>query len=201
MNKKYFLFTALTFFLIQIAQAQEPKLVVGVVVDQMRYDYLYRFAAKYQPDGFKRLMKNGANCKNAHYNYVPTYTAPGHASIYTGSTPSGHGIVGNSWYNREEGKVISNVKDTSVNMLSTQTTEGRSPLNLKLQTFTDALKLANEKAKVYSISIKDRGAILPGGHMQMEPFGMIIKLGIFIPQATTLMIFRYGSKILMPRKE
>lgn len=179
MNKKYFLFTALTFFLIQIAQAQAPKLVVGVVVDQMRYDYLYRFAAKYQPDGFKRLMKNGANCKNAHYNYVPTYTAPGHASIYTGSTPSGHGIVGNSWYSREEGKIISNVKDTSVNLLGTQTTEGRSPLNLKLQTFTDALKLANEKAKVYSISIKDRGAILPGGHMADGAFWYDYKTGNF----------------------
>lgn len=142
---------------------KSPKLVVGVVVDQMRYDYLYRFQDKFQEDGFKRLMKEGANCRNTHYNYVPTYTAPGHASIYTGATPNSHGVVGNSWYNRTLGKNVSNVEDSTVKNLLTPSSSGRSPKNLKLQTLTDALKLSNAKAKVYSVSIKDRGAILPGG--------------------------------------
>lgn len=142
---------------------KSPKLVVGVVVDQMRYDYLYRFQDKFQEDGFKRLMKEGANCRNTHYNYVPTYTAPGHASIYTGATPNSHGVVGNSWYNRTLRKNVSNVGDSTVKNLLTPSSSGRSPKNLKLQTLTDALKLSNAKAKVYSVSIKDRGAILPGG--------------------------------------
>ena len=74
---------------------QSPKLVVGIVVDQMCYDYLYRFQEKFSDSGFVKLMKEGTNCRNTHYNYVPTYTGPGHASIYTGTTPSNHGIVGN----------------------------------------------------------------------------------------------------------
>ena len=75
---------------------QQPKLVVGIVVDQMRYDYLTKFYDYYGDDGFKRLMNNGFNAVNHHFNYVPTYTAPGHASIYTGTTPANHGIIGNN---------------------------------------------------------------------------------------------------------
>lgn len=160
--KKLVLFTFLACNLISFAQ-KSPKLVVGIVVDQMRYDYLYRFKSKFQEDGFIRLMEEGANCRNTHYNYVPTYTAPGHASIYTGATPSAHGIVGNSWYNRGLGRKVSNVGDSSVHNLLTPNASGRSPKNLKIESFTDALKLSNSKAKVYSVSIKDRGAILPGG--------------------------------------
>ena len=77
-----------------------PKLVGGVVVDQMRYDYLTRFYQKYGEDGFKRLMREGFNCENSNLNYVPTYTAVGHASIYTGTTGSTHGIIGNDWYDK-----------------------------------------------------------------------------------------------------
>ena len=74
-----------------------PKLVVGIVVDQMRYDYLTRFYNKYGEGGFKRMMNEGFNCKNNHFNYVPTYTGPGHASVYTGTTPKYHGIIPNDW--------------------------------------------------------------------------------------------------------
>ncbi|MDZ7613701.1 MAG: alkaline phosphatase family protein [Flavobacteriaceae bacterium] len=89
------LFTSITLTQSQVKFEQEkPKLVVGIVVDQMRYDYLTRFYSKYGQDGFKRLIQQGFNCENAHFNYIPTYTAVGHASIYTGATPSVHGIIG-----------------------------------------------------------------------------------------------------------
>ena len=80
---------------------KKPKLVIGIVIDQMRYDYLTRFADKYGEDGFKRILKNGFSLENAHYNYIPTYTAVGHASIYTGTTPENHGVIGNDWYDRK----------------------------------------------------------------------------------------------------
>ena len=83
-----------------VAQNSKPKLVVGIVVDQMCYEYLYRYQSKFSDKGFVKLMKNGTHCRNTQYNYVPTYTGPGHASIYTGTTPSNHGIVANDWYNR-----------------------------------------------------------------------------------------------------
>ena len=95
-------------FLPLAASAQKtlsrPKLVVGIVVDQMRYDFLYRYWDKYPAGGFKRLLKEGFSYESCHYNYVPTYTGPGHASIYTGTTPAGHGIIGNNWWVREEGR-------------------------------------------------------------------------------------------------
>src|SRR5690349_11066375 len=91
-------------FLAQLCYAQErPKLVVGIVVDQMRYDFLLRYWDKYSDSGFKKLVNEGMLCKNVHYNYIPTYTGPGHASIYTGTTPSVHGIVSNDWYDRISG--------------------------------------------------------------------------------------------------
>jgi len=93
----------LLFFIIYICfqtlshgqQKDKPKLIVGIVVDQMRADYLYRFQDNYSENGFKRLLREGYNVKNTHYNYIPTATGPGHASIYTGTTPANHGIVGN----------------------------------------------------------------------------------------------------------
>ena len=100
-----FLVAVVTFFGMTstFAQLDKPKLVVGIVVDQMRADYLYRFANHYGEDGLKLLMKEGTNFQNCHYNYVPTFTGPGHASIYTGTTPANHGIVANAWWSREEG--------------------------------------------------------------------------------------------------
>ncbi len=83
-----------------------PKLVVGIVVDQMRYDFLFRYWARYSDSGFKKLVNEGFLCKNVHYNYIPTYTGPGHASVYTGCTPSVNGIVSNDWRDRISGKNI-----------------------------------------------------------------------------------------------
>jgi predicted AlkP superfamily pyrophosphatase or phosphodiesterase len=97
-----------------VLQAQEkPKLVVGIVVDQMRQEYLYRFEKKFGPGGFKRLVADGFMLKNAHFNYVPTYTGPGHASIYTGTTPAIHGIIGNDWYDRTLKRSVNCVEDPS----------------------------------------------------------------------------------------
>jgi predicted AlkP superfamily pyrophosphatase or phosphodiesterase len=96
-------------------QAQErPKLVVGVVVDQMKMEYLYRFSDDFSNDGFKRLMGNGYTFQNMHFNYMPTYTAPGHASIFTGTTPATHGIVSNEWFSRTLGTEMYCTDDASV---------------------------------------------------------------------------------------
>ena len=83
---------------------KKPKLIVGIVIDQMRYDYLNRFASKYGNNGFHRLLREGFSLENAHYNYIPTYTAVGHASIFTGTTPVNHGIIGNNWFDKYLGK-------------------------------------------------------------------------------------------------
>jgi predicted AlkP superfamily pyrophosphatase or phosphodiesterase len=137
--------------------AGKPKLVVGIVVDQMRHEYLYRYYEKFGDDGFKRIMKEGFVNKNTHYNYIPTKTAPGHASVYSGTTPAVHGIIGNSWYDRRLKRDIENVEDTVLKCLS--------PRNMLSTTITDELKLATQgRSKVIGVSIKDRGAILPAGH-------------------------------------
>ncbi|WP_298952891.1 alkaline phosphatase PafA [uncultured Nonlabens sp.] len=148
------------------APEKAPKLVVGIVVDQMRYDYLSRFYDRYTDGGFKRLMNEGFNLTNNHYNYVPTYTAPGHASIYTGTSPMNHGIIGNNWYDKFEGKVIYNASDDQVSGVGSLSNDGKmSPRRMLTTTVTDQLELHTQgKAKVIGISVKDRGAILPAGH-------------------------------------
>ncbi len=148
------------------SQSIKPKLVVGIVVDQMRHEYLQRFESKYGNDGFKRLQSQGFEARNHHYNYVPTYTAPGHASIYTGTTPRYHGIIANDWYSKELGRPTYCVADTTVTAVGGTERNGLiSPRNLMVNTITDELKLAtNFRAKVIGMSIKDRGAVLPAGH-------------------------------------
>jgi len=144
----------------------KPRLVVGVVVDQMRYDYLTRFWDKYGNNGFKRLVAEGYNFKNNHFNYIPTYTAPGHASIFTGTTPQNHGIISNSWYNKFEEKYIYCVTDDSVQPLGTASTAGKmSPNRLMATTIADENRLFTQmRGKSIGIALKDRGAILPAGH-------------------------------------
>lgn len=144
----------------------KPKLVVGIVVDQMRYDYLYRFEKHYGTGGFKRLLNEGHEFVNAHFNYVPTYTAPGHASIYTGTTPSVHGIIGNYWFDKKTEKKVYCTDDKSVKAVGINSSvEKMSPANCLASTFGDELKLSNNhQSMVIGISMKDRGAILPAGH-------------------------------------
>ncbi len=144
-----------------------PKLVVGVIVDQMRFDYLEKYKAHFGEGGFKRLLREGYSFENTHYNYVPTVTAAGHASVYSGTTPSVHGIVDNSWFDRGSGRLVSNVGDTSVRIMGAvvERSYGYSPSRLVAATISDHLrKETNSKARVISVSLKDRGAILPGGH-------------------------------------
>ena len=143
-----------------------PKLVVGIVVDQMRYDYLTRFWNKYGEGGFKRMVAEGFNCKNNHFNYVPTYTAPGHASVYTGTTPATHGIISNNWYDKFKQKNVYCVEDDNYESVGTTSDAGKmSPNKMITTTVTDQLRLATQmQAKVIGIAIKDRGAILPAGH-------------------------------------
>ncbi len=145
---------------------KSPKLVVGIVVDQMRYDYLRRYWNKYQEGGFKRMVKGGLNCENAHYNYVPTFTGPGHASVYSGTTPAYHGIIANDWYSREEKKEVYCAEDLSVSAVGGNVLSGAfSPKRLMASNISDELKIAYpERSKVIGIAIKDRGAILPAGH-------------------------------------
>lgn len=161
---------------------QRPKLIVGIVVDQMKMEYLYRFNSDFSENGFKRLMKNGYTFANMHYNYLPTYTAPGHASIYTGTTPATHGIVGNDWFNRSLGKSMYCTDDASVKTIGDGTKEegAMSPKNLLSTTITDELRLStNFKGKVIGMSLKDRGAILPAGHFANWAF-WYSKTGAFI---------------------
>lgn len=144
-----------------------PKLVVGLVVDQMRWDYLYRYYSKYESGGFKRLLNNGYSLNNVHINYVPTVTALGHTSIYTGSVPAIHGIAGNDWFDRRTGKGVYCTTDESVKPVGTQNVKvgSHSPKNLWSTTITDELRMAtNFQGKVIGVSLKDRAAILPAGH-------------------------------------
>ncbi len=151
----------------QISTVKRPKLVVGIVVDQMRWDYLYRYSNRYAENGgFKRLLNQGFSCENTMIPYTPTVTACGHASIYTGSVPAINGISGNDWWDYNQNKFVYCTEDTVVATVGSSTALGQmSPKNLLSTTIGDELKLAtNFRSKVIGIAIKDRGAILPAGH-------------------------------------
>lgn len=145
---------------------QRPKLVVGMVVDQMRWDYLYRYYDRYSANGFKRLLREGFSCENTMIPYAQTITGPGHTCVYTGSVPAIHGIQGNDWYDRSLKKTVYCVGDDSVKIIGgTEKSEPMSPRNLWTTTIGDELRLAtNFKSKVISIALKDRAAVLPAGH-------------------------------------
>lgn len=158
-------------FVFQFSHAQngnndKPKLVVGIVVDQMRYDYLTRFYDRFGDGGFKRMMNEGFDCRNNHFNYVPTYTGPGHASIYTGTTPKYHGIIANNWYDKVEKKYVYCAGDDSYQSVGTTSDAGEmSPHRMKSTSFADENRLFTQmKGKTIGVSVKDRGAILPAGH-------------------------------------
>jgi len=170
--KKLLILLTILFTGLKTYSQEQPKLVVGIVVDQMRYDYIYRFWNDFSDDGFKRLINEGHFFRNAQFGYVPTYTGPGHASIYTGTTPSVHGIIANDWYDKNSGTnvycagdgdmhTICNCENENIDVLSN---DGKmSPHNMLTTTFADEYGLFNE-SKVIGISLKDRGAILPAGH-------------------------------------
>ncbi|MEJ7586814.1 MAG: alkaline phosphatase PafA [Ferruginibacter sp.] len=143
-----------------------PKLVVGIVIDQMRWDYLYRFNELYGDNGFKRMLSQGYSCENTLIPFMPTYTAPGHTCVYTGSVPAIHGIVGNGWYERTLNANVYCTDDSTVTSVGSTSGAGKmSPQNMWTTTITDELRLSNHfQSKVIGIALKDRGAILPAGH-------------------------------------
>lgn len=145
---------------------EKPKIVVGIVVDQMRQEYFYKYQERYSEGGFKRLMNEGFMMKNAHYNYIPTYTGPGHASVYTGTTPATHGIIANNWYVRNLDRMIYCAEDSTVTAVGGSEKSGQiSPRNMLSTTISDELRFStNKRSKVVGIALKDRGASLPAGH-------------------------------------
>jgi predicted AlkP superfamily pyrophosphatase or phosphodiesterase len=160
-----------------------PKLVVGIVVDQMRYDYLYRYYDQYTEGGFKRMMNEGFNCRNNHYSYALTVTAAGHASVYTGSVPAINGIVGNEWFDPIAKQGVYCVEDSTVKTVgSNNPTVGKmSPRNLLTSTVTDQLRIAtNFRSKTIGVAIKDRGSILPAGHAANAAYWFDSKTGNWV---------------------
>src|SRR4026207_1501918 len=162
---------------------QRPKLVVGIVIDQMRWDYLYRYYDRYAANGgFKRMLNQGFSCENTLIPYAPTVTAPGHTSIFTGSVPAIHGIAGNFWWDNAEQRNVYCTEDKTVQTVGSSSNMGlQSPRNLLVTTICDELRLAtNFQGKVIGIAIKDRGGILPAGHSANAAYWYDAKLGYFI---------------------
>ncbi|HTH83044.1 MAG TPA: alkaline phosphatase PafA [Mucilaginibacter sp.] len=159
-----------------------PKLVVGIVVDQMRWDYLYRYYARYGDAGFKRLLNEGFSCENTNIDYIPTVTAAGHTAVYTGSVPAIHGIAGNDFIIQATGKSMYCTDDTTVQSVGAIGKTGQmSPRNLLATTVTDELRLAtNFQSKVIGIALKDRGGILPAGHTANAAYWFDDKSGNWI---------------------
>lgn len=147
-------------------QPARPKLVVGIVIDQMRWDYLYKYYDKYGSGGFKRLLKEGFSCANTMINHLPAYTAVGHSTIFSGSVPSVDGIAGNDWRDQKTNRLVYCTDDSTVVTIGATGNAGKmSPRNLWVTTVTDELRLAtNFKSKVIGVSLKDRASILPAGH-------------------------------------
>ncbi len=169
-------FFVLFFFAANTANTQnlppaKPKIIVGIVVDQMRYDYLYRYQSHYGAGGFNRLLNGGFSCENTHFNYVPTYTGPGHASIYSGTTPSLHGVIGNEWWDAKLNYKRYCTSDKRYRIVggtakTAPETGQHSPSTLLSTTITDELRLSNNfRSKVAAVCLKDRGGILPAGHI------------------------------------
>ncbi len=174
--KKVLTFLAMSIYLLGAFAQQElqqrPRLVVGIMVDQMRWDYLVRYNDRYGEGGFKRMMEEGYNCNRLLINYIPTVTAVGHTAVYTGTVPAFNGIIANSLY--FDGQWATPVRDWNVQGVGTQRTEGKaSPHRLLCTTMSDELRLAtNFRSKVISVSIKDRASVLPGGHCANAAYWM-----------------------------
>lgn len=167
------------------AAGAQPKLVVVIVVDQFRYDFLERYADLYGKNGFKRLIDRGALFTNANYNYVPTYTAPGHAAVFTGSVPAQNGIVGNLWFDRDANRTRVMVSDMNSRLVTDAGVVGEpgvaSPRVLIGTTIGDQIRLSNNlQSKVIALSQKDRSAVLPGGQRPNGAFWYNSATGTFV---------------------
>jgi predicted AlkP superfamily pyrophosphatase or phosphodiesterase len=163
------------------AAPKKPKLVLAIVIDQFRYDYLTRFRGDYHA-GFERLLTKGAVFTNARYEHFPTVTAVGHSTFLSGAIPSISGIIANDWYDRDEGKTVTSVADAATKLLGgSGSSAGSSPHRMLVDTVGDELKMADEnKSKVIGISLKDRAAILPAGHMANGAYWFDSRSGNFV---------------------
>lgn len=180
MKKLLAIAAALLLTLSASSQIEHPRLVVGIVVDQMRWDYLYYYYNQFQQGGLRRLVDEGYSFENTLINYVPTVTAIGHSSIYTGSVPALTGIAGNNFM--KDGKMVYCCTDTTVQSVGSKTSEGQmSPRNMLATTIGDMLKMATDgQAKVFGVALKDRAAILPAGHAANAAYWWDAKAGHFV---------------------
>ena len=156
---------------------ERPALVLTIIVDQMRYDYLTRYGSEFK-GGLKRLLEQGAVFTNANYEAAPTVTAVGHSTILSGATPSISGIAGNTWYERSEGKNVQSITDDNVKALGGGS--GASPKRLLVSTVGDELKISGKGGKIYGVSLKDRAAILPAGRSANGAFWFNADNGNFV---------------------
>ncbi len=181
MKKIFSVLLALCSMALYAQKSAAPKLVVGIVIDQMRSDYLYRYADRMGKGGFHTLLNQGFYFSHAQYNYVPTYTGPGHASIFTGTTPAVHGIIGNNWYMKESEYTVYCTEDSLVLPVGTNKKAGKmSPRLMLSSTIGDELKLQYKESKVIGIALKDRSSILPAGHSADAAYWFEFKSGTFI---------------------
>jgi predicted AlkP superfamily pyrophosphatase or phosphodiesterase len=190
MKKTFFLLLLVVFAQQAISQTKtsapavsKPKLVVGIVIDQMRWDYLYRFQPLFKANGgFKRMMGEGFSCDNTMIPYAPTVTACGHTCVYTGSVPAIHGIAGNAWWDNQLNRVVYCSEDKSVKTVGSNTDAGQmSPKNMLTTSICDELRISsNFKSKVIGVALKDRGSILPAGHSANAAYWYDPKNGNFI---------------------
>src|ERR1700728_118343 len=142
-----------------------PKLVVVIVIDQFRGDYLERYRDQFGEGGFRLFLDHGANFTDCNYDYANTRTAPGHATLFTGAYSNGHGIAANEWWDPKKKHMVSSVEDDATKLVGVNGGKtGASPHNLLADTLGDELKLATQgNARVFGISLKDRAAVLPAG--------------------------------------
>ncbi len=188
-------------------ELERPKLVVGIVVDQMRYDFLYRYWEKYGTKGFKRLVSQGYSCENTHYNYFPYLYRPRPCRHLYRYDPASNGIVGNDWYVRENKQRIYVTADPSVSGVGTSNSTGpMSPRNLMVSTITDQLRLGQHlRSKVIGLSLKDRGAILPAGHLANAAYwfdgatGNFVKPALITAKPACLGLISFNNLKLAPR--
>jgi predicted AlkP superfamily pyrophosphatase or phosphodiesterase len=189
-DKRYLILVLLMFFSVSSVFSQnktkipseKPRLVVEIVVEQMRYDALFRYWDKFRDDGFRKLMDEGTFCKNANYNYLFTQKATGHATIATGANPSMHGIVANQWYDRLSEKTIYCTRDENEKTIGSNSIIGRrSPRNLSASTLGDELMLFNnKKSKVVSIAMDGDAAVLSIGHIARDAYWYDDETGTWI---------------------
>jgi len=164
------------------AYNSHPKLVVVIVIDQFRGDYLERYRDRFGEGGFRLLLDHGAYFPNCNYNYANTRTAPGHATLFTGAYTNGHGIVSNEWWDQKKKRMVTSVEDESTKLVGIAGDQaGASPHNLLADTVGDELKLATQgKARVFGVSLKDRAAVLPAGFAGDAAYWIDPKTGAWI---------------------